>query len=136
MDDLVERAEARARWTNLGVSDGDLFRELAAEIRSLREQVAQAELDFADLKSWAQDIAASAAAEIRSLREQVAIARLEGGEIAREAAAEAVNGYIHPDWQRLPGEAFASAQVRALDLPAILAEHTRAKAMDSEPPVG
>ena len=37
-DDLIKRLEARSRWTNLNVSDGDLFRELAAEIRTLRAE--------------------------------------------------------------------------------------------------
>ena len=43
-DDLIARLEARSRWTNLNVSDGDLFRQAAAEIRTLRaerEQFAQ-----------------------------------------------------------------------------------------------
>jgi len=39
-----------------------------AEIRSLRKQMEQAELDFVDLKAWAKDIAASAEAENAKLR--------------------------------------------------------------------
>jgi hypothetical protein len=37
-----------------------------------------------------------------------------GWNAAIEAAADVVCGYIHPDYGRLPGEAFASAQVRQL----------------------
>jgi len=37
-DDLIARFEARSRWTNLNVSDGDLFRQAAAELRTLRAE--------------------------------------------------------------------------------------------------
>jgi hypothetical protein len=42
-----------------------------------------------------------------------------GARLMREAAAEALIGYIHPNPDRLPGCLFASAQVRALDPAAI-----------------
>jgi hypothetical protein len=84
MDDLLERAREADRNSVQRMNGSRIFGELAdrierqeAEIRSLREQVEQAELDFADLKAWAKDIAASAEAEIRSLREKLADAYVE-----------------------------------------------------------
>ena len=51
-----------------------------------------------------------AATEIARLRAELAEAR----DKALDEAAEAVLGYIHPDYGRLPGEPFASAAIRAL----------------------
>ena len=85
-------------------------------------------------------VPASVAAEIRSLREQVAQERadrqaaiLEGMEIMREAAAEAYAAEARA-WVQLP-QRFACLRqgvkaIISLDTAAILAAHTRAKAMD------
>ena len=51
-----------------------------------------------------------AAKEIARLRAELAEAR----DKALDEAAGAVMGYVHPDWPRLPGEAFATAQILAL----------------------
>ena len=50
-------------------------------------------------------------------------ALLEGVRIGLEAAAEAAVGYIYPDYPRLPGEPFASAQIQAIDPATVLAQH-------------
>lgn len=61
----------------------------------------------------AHDKCIEAAAEITRLRAELAEAR----DKALGEAAEAVCGYIHPDYGRLPGEPFASAAIRALKSP-------------------
>jgi len=54
-------------------------------------------------------------AEYDGLREQ-------GARAMQEAAAKAVIGYIHPDHERLPGEMFATAEVRSLNPSEIVKE--------------
>jgi len=65
MDDLIERLEARARRTNLNVSDGDLFRQAAAEIRNLR-----AERDAAHAAGLAEGVALGIEAAAVACEEQ------------------------------------------------------------------
>ena len=104
-DDLVERAMQKT-IDRLHREQADMrakLAEQAAEIRSLREQVAKAE-----------------AAEHR--------ARLEGAEVMREAAARVIRSGMHNEYAR-PQPALTAA-VLALDPAAILSEHARRKAMD------
>ncbi len=61
------------------------------------------------------------AKEFRELARAAAPALMEeGARLALEAAAEAVIGYVHPDYERLPGDPFAVTQVRTLDPAAIV----------------
>lgn len=79
MDDLVERLyeQADRRHGSIGSlrslewKAGDRIEAQEAEIHSLRERVEQAELDFADLKARAKDIAASAEAREAALMKNV-----------------------------------------------------------------
>jgi hypothetical protein len=118
-DDLVERLDRKAQYTDRyfdNASLGEMYREAAAEIRSLREQVAQERAD----------------------REQAILA---GMEIMREAAAregERGRNYWRDKCNATKArresrdyETMAIAcvhvehAIHALDPAAILAEHTR-----------
>jgi len=108
MDDLVERLEKKAKYTDDNLTNGtlgSLYREAAAEIRSLREQVTQAET-----------------AEAR--------ARLEGAEIMREAAARWAEDGERWDDCCIDTLYDYECAIRALDPAAILEARARAKAMD------
>jgi len=105
-DDLLEWAADKLEGDSDPYCDcADCYqhRKAAAEIRSLREQVAKAE-----------------AAEAR--------ARLEGAEVMREAAARVIRSGMYNEYGR-PQPALTAA-VLALDPAAILSEHARRKAMD------
>jgi len=116
-DDLIELLDALHVWPQSVASEyadvltrrqieklyaiGYVATEAAAEIRSLREQVAQAEHR----------------------------ARLEGMEIMLEAAEQAVEDAKDTDWDDCCLDVMCDAlqAIQNLDLAAILAEHTRAK---------
>lgn len=91
MSDIVERLHTVSRGDH-----GDCMG---------REYICTCGFDDA---AW--DAAEEAATEIARLRAELAEAR----DKALDEAAGAVMGYVHPDWPRLPGEAFATAQILAL----------------------
>jgi len=85
----------------------------------------EALLNARDDDTLLADLCREAATKIASLRRALDTERAaheatkadsfdRGWNAAIEAAADVVCGYIHPDYGCLPGEAFASAQVRQL----------------------
>jgi len=122
-DDLVERLKFAAKGldSQWDKEIADDMMEAAAEIRSLREQVAQERAAVEAMRAERAGV--------------VACARLEGMEIMREAAERAAEDATNTDWDDccldVMGDAVQSIQ--NLDPAAILAEHTRAK---DKPSVG
>jgi len=129
-DDLIERLEfvARGLDSQWDKEIADIMMEAAAEIRTLRAECDDRKRLHAENcalfdkacaeREWLRDQAVDRAAR-RAARDA---GLAEGVALGIEAAAVAVIGYIHPDYPRLPGQPFASAQVRNLDPAAIVRE--------------
>jgi len=112
-DDLIARLEAM-QADYVGTRAGWIIREAAAEIRSLREQVAQERAAIAAMRAERAGV--------------VARVRLEGAEVMREAAAVEAWSKMNDHRNVCSCADCVSGAIRNLNPAAILEARARAKA--------